>query len=96
MRAIEPERRSIQDKEGIAVANCSRLFVGGIPIQVTRQELATYFEAFGPLQSVNLSTSEATPELNKGFGFVVFERGSDAKKAILLPKNHVLRSKVVR
>lgn len=95
MRAIEPEKKSLHPRGALDSPNGSRLFVGGIPVQVTKQELSSYFAGFGALRSVNLSCNESTPELNKGFGFVVFEEPSAAQKVLLFPKNHVLRSKVV-
>ena len=95
MRAIEPEKKSILPKEVFCLEDGSRLFVGGIPVQVTKQELTCNFAGFGPLKSINLSCNESSPELNKGFGFVVFENGTDAQKVLCHSRNHVLRSKVV-
>lgn len=94
MRALEPSKRAVFDAS-VRAKQGNRLFVGGIPFQTTRKELFDYFSLFGPLKSVNLSRSDADPNTNRGFGFVVFEDPNDAQTALAHPANHTIRSKVV-
>ena len=94
MRALEPPKKAGGGSP--TNSSSSRLFVGGIPIQATHRELVKYFSGFGPLRCITLSRSETEPTLNKGFGFVIFERAEDAQGVLTHGSHHIIRSKIVR
>lgn len=93
MRALEPPKKEEDSPPTSATGN--RLFVGGIPIQATRKELFNYFSSFGPLKSINLSRSDTDPAVNKGFGFVIFDRHADAQAVLAHRSHHMIRCKIV-
>lgn len=46
-----------------------RIYVGNLPFKTTEDEVRQMFEAFGPVQSVNLISDRETGQ-PRGFGFV--------------------------
>ena len=60
----------------------AKVFVGGIPPHVDRDELRAIFEEFGPVTDAIVMVDQAT-QRSRGFGFVTFEVGSNgALKAV--------------
>jgi len=58
-----------------------KLYVGSLPYSVTETQLRELFEPFGSLNSVRVISDKFTGK-SKGFGFVEFEDGEEADKAI--------------
>lgn len=58
-----------------------KLYVGGLPYSVTETQLRELFEPFGGLESVTIISDKFSGR-SKGFGFVEFESGEAADKAI--------------
>ena len=58
-----------------------RLFVGGLPWSVNDRQLEEMFSEFGVVSSANV-ISDRESGRSKGFGFVEFEKDSDAAEAI--------------
>lgn len=59
---------------GQGVPDSQQIFIGGLPAEVTEEEVRKLFEPFGGISEVRLNP--------KNFGFVVFE-GADAVRKIL-------------
>ncbi len=95
MRAIEPEKKTVFKPLNFDICTSHRLFVGGIPKKVTRNELMDYFLTYGQIKTLHLSTEETDNECNRGYCFVTFKNSIDARKVLAETKNHVIRSKVV-
>ncbi|KAJ2964986.1 hypothetical protein NQZ79_g184 [Umbelopsis isabellina] len=57
-----------------------RLYVGSIHFKLTEDELRQIFEPFGPIDSINLHTDETGR--SRGFAFIQFRNGMDAKQAL--------------
>lgn len=53
----------------------AKVFVGGIPPHVDREELRTIFTEFGPVTDAIVMVDQAT-QRSRGFGFVTFEHDS--------------------
>ena len=51
-----------------------KLFVGGLPQEVSEEELNEHFGQFGEIESVNLKTDPNTGR-SRGFCFVVYKVG---------------------
>ena len=64
-----PQRRPEEFTED-PVEEC-KLFVGGMPNEVTETILRSYFQQFGPVRSVTVVRNRETG-LSRGFGFVEF------------------------
>mgnify|MGYP002460447420 FL=1 len=64
-----PQRRPEEFTED-PVEDC-KLFVGGMPNEVTETILRSYFQQFGPVRSVTVVRNRETG-LSRGFGFVEF------------------------
>ena len=68
----------------------SNLYVSNIPPSATKEDLEKTFGQFGPIKNIRLDEDKSiTPEAkeritfsNKGFGYVLFEKPEDAKKAL--------------
>ncbi|KAG2187136.1 hypothetical protein INT44_004806 [Umbelopsis vinacea] len=57
-----------------------RLYVGSIHFKLTEDDLRQIFEPFGPIDSINLHTDETGR--SRGFAFIQFRNGVDAKQAL--------------
>jgi RNA recognition motif-containing protein len=62
-------------------ASLTKLYVGSLPYNWTAEHLEEAFKAYGPVASAAVVADQITHR-SKGFGFVEFESGSDAKKAM--------------
>ena len=68
----------------------SNLYVSNIPPMATKEDLEKTFGQYGPIKNIKLDedetiakeTKEKVKFLNKGFGYVLFEKAEDAKKAL--------------
>ncbi len=58
-----------------------RLYVGGLPYNVTDELLENLFSAYGTVESVTLMINKIT-DLPEGFGFVEMSCESEAEEAI--------------
>eukprot|EP01105_Mastigella_eilhardi_P021688 TRINITY_DN527_c0_g1_i10.p1 TRINITY_DN527_c0_g1~~TRINITY_DN527_c0_g1_i10.p1 ORF type:complete len:398 (-),score=127.98 TRINITY_DN527_c0_g1_i10:91-1284(-) len=59
----------------------SRLFVGSLHANVTEEDLRLIFATFGDIEFINLHVDPETKK-SKGFAFVQYKRGEDARKAL--------------
>ncbi|HET6402511.1 MAG TPA: RNA-binding protein [Candidatus Kapabacteria bacterium] len=59
----------------------TKLYVGSLPYNWTAEHLEGAFKPFGAVASAAVVADQITHR-SKGFGFVEFESGSDAKKAM--------------
>ena len=57
-----------------------KVFVGGIPFGVEKQDVNKDFSEFGEIEDVYLPTDRETGKL-RGFGFVTFKDARDAQEA---------------
>jgi len=60
-----------------------KLFVGGLPFQITQDELQNMFAEAGQVISATIITDKMTGR-SKGFGFVEMSTEEEAEKAIQL------------
>ncbi len=58
-----------------------RLYVGGLPYNVTDEMLENLFSAYGTVESVTVMINKIT-DLPEGFGFVEMSCDSEAEEAI--------------
>lgn len=72
-----------------APAENNKVFVGGIPLNVDRDELKRVFESFAPVvDSIVMMDQQA--QRSRGFGFVTFEQGSNgAQNAVAAQPLHI-------
>lgn len=73
--------QSEKNKKSPEEEKSMRLYVGGLPTTITEADLTPVFEAFGPLDGIDLHI-DAMTQANKGFGFVQFKKADDAKQAL--------------
>ena len=59
----------------------NKLYVGGLPYQVTEDQLQEIFSAHGTVESAKVITDRMTGR-SKGFGFVEMSSQSEAEEAI--------------
>lgn len=59
----------------------TKLYVGGLSFDTTTEELRSFFESAGSVQSVNIITDRMTGR-SRGFGFVEMGTEEEAKAAI--------------
>jgi RNA recognition motif-containing protein len=68
----------------------NNLYVSNIPPMATKEDLEKTFGQYGPIKNIKLDedksitseTKEKIKFLNKGFGYVLFEKQEDAQKAL--------------
>ncbi len=73
----------------------NRIYVGGLEMDVTGEELKEVFEEFGEVVESNVITDRYT-KLSRGFAFITFKREEDAKKAIEEANGGELDGKVIK
>ena len=73
----------------------NRIYVGGLEMDVTGEELKEVFEEFGEVIESNVITDRYT-KLSRGFAFITFKREEDAKKAIEEANGGELDGKVIK
>ncbi|KAJ9564180.1 hypothetical protein OSB04_000146 [Centaurea solstitialis] len=74
-------------------SNSTKIFVGGLPEDLTVDEFRDYFQKFGSMEDVVVMTDKETGR-PRGFGFVTFESPETAKK-VLENRFHELKNKRV-
>jgi len=72
--------------------NTRKLFVGGIPINLTNVEFRQHFEKFGAVADAQIMTERQTGH-SRGFGFVTFEEDEVARNTLKV--RHVIQGKTV-
>ncbi|WCJ32094.1 RNA-binding (RRM/RBD/RNP motifs) family protein [Euphorbia peplus] len=70
-----------------------KIFVGGLPSNLTEQEFKDYFQGFGTVANVLLIFDKTTGESRK-FGFVTFD-AEDSVDNVMRNKFHKLKQKLV-
>jgi len=71
------------DKTKTAASGDSmRLYVGSLHFNVTENDLQPVFEAFGPIEFIEINKDSGSGQ-SKGFGFVQFKNSADAKAAMI-------------
>ena len=58
-----------------------KVFIGGLPLEVSEAELNAVFGDFGPVKSLRIVKDRETKE-SRGFGFVEMVNEAEAKEAI--------------
>jgi RNA recognition motif-containing protein len=71
-----------------------KLFVGGLPYQVTSDQLRDLFAAIGEVASAQVATDKFTGR-SRGFGFVEMPNDEDAEKAINQLNNSQLEGRSI-
>ena len=74
-RAIPKESNNPQ-----AHSKTEKVFIGGLPNDITKEELTEYFESYGPILEVELIYKEG---VFKGYGFITFKDCDTADKVIV-------------
>ena len=64
----KPKKKS--KKKKLKRANERTLFIGGLPLDITNEQLATYFGRFGSIKQVSVNKKNPEDELNLGYGFI--------------------------
>jgi len=75
---VRPEQET---NPGPCPEGCTRLWIGGLPYDATKEEIVSAFVASGVVLSVNISTDKETNE-SKGFGHVIFETEEECQQAM--------------
>ena len=70
-----------------------KMFVGGLPQDVSQDDLQEYFGQFGELESVQIMMDPLTGR-SRGFAFLIYKVEESMKKAIE-NKDHMLKVKEV-
>ncbi len=70
-----------------------KIFVGGISLETTDQDLLTYFQAYGKVRKAFIIRNPHTNKSRK-FGFVIMQDEHEADK-VLLQKRHRIRNVMV-
>ena len=91
-RAKKPK---IKTREIEYVDGATKIFVGAIPNNVTKEEFKSYFETYGPIEEMSLPMKNKIKGINKGHGFVTYVYPFSAKLAIENYDKNYLRAKLV-
>ncbi|XP_015126104.1 squamous cell carcinoma antigen recognized by T-cells 3 [Diachasma alloeum] len=71
----------------------NKLFVKGLPVKTTKEDLETIFKAYGPLKDVRIVTYRNGH--SKGLAYVEFEDENAASKAVLATDGLTIDDKVI-
>ena len=71
-----------------------KIFVGGLPHNLTQPEFKAYFEQFGPLDDCVILLDKRTQK-PRGFGFVTYQNLEDVDKVMANKDKHQIQGKWV-
>ncbi|XP_055630135.1 RNA-binding protein squid-like [Toxorhynchites rutilus septentrionalis] len=71
-----------------AITRQGRIFVGGLPAEVSVEEITSHFNQFGRIAEVGLPIDKQTNQ-RKNFGFVTFESEQGAREAMRIPNQTI-------
>ncbi|WMV14865.1 hypothetical protein MTR67_008250 [Solanum verrucosum] len=74
-------------------SNRRKIFVGGLPMNLSEEDFKRYFEKFGTIEQVNLISDKET-KTPRGFGFVTYD-SEESVTHVLQEKLHWLINKYV-
>jgi RNA recognition motif-containing protein len=89
-KKIEAKRAIPKDE--IQESNTRKLFVGGIPVNISDDEFKIHFDKFGPVTEIQIVKDRNTGK-SRGFGFVTFEDKDIVDNVLAFP--HILMGKQV-
>jgi RNA recognition motif-containing protein len=89
-KKIEAKRAIPKDE--IQESNTRKLFVGGIPVNISDEEFKNHFEKFGCVTEIQIVKDRNTGK-SRGFGFVTFEDKEIVDNVLTFP--HILLGKQV-
>jgi CxxC-x17-CxxC domain-containing protein len=79
---LAAERKILLAAKGAAQETSGfKMFIGGLPYEVSEDELSALFAEHGDLKEVHIATDRETGK-SKGFAFVTYANYSDGKKAL--------------
>nr|XP_017503315.2 heterogeneous nuclear ribonucleoprotein D-like [Manis javanica] len=70
-----------------------KMFIGGIPLETSKQSLFEYLAQFGEIIDLTIKTDQKSG-LSRGFGFVLFKDNATVEK-VLQVKEHKLDGKII-
>lgn len=70
----------------------TKIFVGGILLQVSSTEFVRYFATYGKVKNFILPVDPSNKALNLGYGFVNFKK-KDSVTRLFREERHYLRAK---
>lgn len=73
----------------------SKIFVGNLPFQVDERQLEDAFSPYGEIQELKVVTDRETGR-SRGFGFITYSNGDEAKKAIAAMNDAMLEGRPLR
>lgn len=83
-----------EDMQGRGVSKTKKIFVGGIPLSLTEDELREYFSSYGNVVEHQIMLDHKTMR-SRGFGFVTFENEDAVEKIFADGQMHELGGKQV-
>lgn len=75
--------------------DAKKIFIGGVPNRVTKQEIFQCFSKYGIIDDICLPLESHESKKNKGFCFVTFQDSESVYIIIKNYKKHFLRHKWV-
>jgi RNA-binding protein Musashi len=87
---VDPKRAVPRDEQD----KTEKIFVGGIPQEITEADFHEFFSQFGRVVDANLMMDRNTGR-PRGFGFITFENKDGVQKALAV-RNLELGGKMVR
>ena len=93
IKVAEPKKAS-KLEESADLSQVKKVFIGGIPKEVTPEIFREHFEQYGPVSDIVLIEDKKTSE-PRGFGFVTYSDSASVKKVLKDYSNHCLLGKWV-
>ncbi|RKP14738.1 hypothetical protein BJ684DRAFT_8099, partial [Piptocephalis cylindrospora] len=75
--------------------NECKIFVGGLPLQMEREEFASLFEPFGAIADLDIVRHQDSGH-SRGFGFVLYRRQDEADEALRKMDNHHISGRTLK
>jgi len=72
MTDVHPDRLAVVDHPADTRPRVRRLFFGGIPDVISEEEIASRFESFGKVVTVEIAMAKRPPESELGMSFFFF------------------------
>ena len=91
-RAKKPKLKQTEDHY---IKGATKIFVGGMPNEVSKEEFKLYFEQYGPIDDVCLPMKDKIRGINRGHGFINYVYSYSAQLAVEQYDKHQIRAKWV-
>ena len=93
LKITRAKKPIINIKNDLYLDKSKKIFIGGLPSQVTKKELLKYFQKFGEIEDICLPLKNQKLKINKGYGFITYVDSESVALVVDSLNRHFIRGK---